>query len=214
MMDRDRAAARSMYSTSSSSRVSAQSVTSGSADWSRAAYFGPTASTILFLRTEVSAPAAHWISPSLRPIRFGSRSRTTRPRASHWLSPFFWSKAPASQAFLNRPWVSVRETFRRSMPLAGPRVEEDQDLGDGIPVPEGHHGLEDGVEVVLVAGDDPHVEAGLAHQPRQERLEPFGGDLVDEIRLLADGEDGRRPAVLRRGRGWGQYRERWTRRRG
>ena len=137
MMDRDRAAARSMYSTSSSRRVSAHSVTSGSADCSRAAYLGPTASTILFFRTEVSAPAAHWISPSLRPIRFGSRSRTMRPRASHWPSPFFWSKAAASQAFLNRPWVSVRETFSRSTPFAGPGSKKTRIWVIGIQFPKG-----------------------------------------------------------------------------
>ena len=93
--------------------------------------------------------------------------------------------------------------------LARTAVEKDQDLGDGVPVAEGDHGLEDGIEVVLVAGDDPHVDAGLAHEPRQERLQALGRDAVDDVGLLADGQDGRRAPVLRgRGRRGGGQDER------
>jgi hypothetical protein len=96
-------------------------VAKGSAEARRAAYFGPRASTIRFLRTEVRPPAAHATSPSLIPILRGSISRTNLPRQSHWLSFFLASQAAASQTFLNRPWVSVREMLRRSTPCSGPR---------------------------------------------------------------------------------------------
>ena len=74
---------------------------------------------------------------------------------------------------------------------------EDEAGEDGQPVVEGDHRPVERIGVVLLAEDDPHVDAGGVHGGRQDGVEPLAHQLGHEVGLRPERQDGRRAPSLR-----------------
>jgi hypothetical protein len=68
-------------------------------------------------------------------------------------------------------------------------IEKDEHLQYLRPSVQGHHGSVDGVEVVLLADDEPHIDASFSKGEWEDGVEAstqyFGGN----SNLLSDGDD-------------------------
>ena len=67
-------------------------------------------------------------------------------------------------------------------------VDENQHRQDGRPRIHGDHGLEERIGIILLAEDQPDIEAGSLHRTRKDRVEAFADHLGDQRRLLSRGQ--------------------------
>ena len=89
-----------------------------------------------------------------------------------------------------RPVVEIVRVRARDVDALHARraaVVKDEDLQDRTPGIHRDERRENGVGIVFLTQDDPHVEAGLAHGQRQDGVEPPAQVTVDECGPLTHG---------------------------
>jgi len=89
------------------------------------------------------------------------------------------------------PWLGIEAAGARHRQVdalhcipPGASVEG-QHLQDGAPGVHGNHGAEHRIQIVLLTQDQPHVDPGLVHSLRQERIQTLRKELARQRGALA-----------------------------